>query len=133
MNSNILLTYQYRTIERRCIAPRCCNSTPTNHRFPASPPKIHWSPTMHHLPSPSFMKTRGMAPAVPPSTKSPFLSLLFRDPCRALVKPDGPANIPRFPPPPPPGGGANASGSVREEDVLRFCFPDMESIKPVRY
>ncbi|CAN0428945.1 unnamed protein product [Ascophyllum nodosum] len=30
-------------------------------------------------------------------------------------------------------GGANASGSVREEDVLRFCFPDMESIKPVRY
>ena len=41
----------------------------------------------------------------------------------------------RFPPKPPAGGGGVGPSDelcVREEDVLRFCFPDKEAIRPVR-
>lgn len=40
----------------------------------------------------------------------------------------------RFPPKPPAGAaGASEELCVREEDVLRFCFPDKEAIRPVRF
>ena len=43
------------------------------------------------------------------------------------------SSIQRFPPAGQNQNGSEATSTVAEEDVLKFCFPDKEAIKPLRY